>query len=267
MLNSDEIAKQTLTQLGFIVEKLPEATESGKKMPDFFVRYGSSSALVEAKLKVDDPDQAILRENVLTSGEAYVSDHVLGRNETLSGIVRNGSKQLKAAIEFEADFNVIFFLMNCINARAVREQLVDTLYGRTMVMEYGKPSQLKACYFYRNSDFYRRQEIDAAIVGYSEANGGDLKFRICLNPYSPHHNELKASEFLLPFGPAVTDPISEEQAGLAYIPDAGVERREQNFMRLFSFCDPVLLHLAAKYGTAPLVRLDFNAPEISIRSR
>lgn len=266
MLKSDDLAKDTLTELGFSVEKLPESTESGKKMPDFLVRYGSARALVEAKLKVDDPDEATKREKVLDTGEVYVSNHVLGRDETLSGIVGNGAKQLKSDTGVEADFKVLFFLMDCINAHVVSEQLVDTLYGRTRVIEYSKPTQTKPCYFYRNSDFYRRQEIDAAIVGHVQTHDGkEVSLKIYLNPYSPRYEKLKASEFLLPFRQAVLDPIDEEKAGRAYIPDAKVERKEREFTKAFPLYDPVLHHLAEKYKTAPLVRFDPNASELAIR--
>lgn len=266
-MKSDDLAEHTLTQLGFSVEKLPESTESGKKMPDFLVRHGPASALVEAKLKVDDPEEATDRETALDTGKVYVSDHVLGRDETLSGIVRNGSKQLKADTGVDADFKVLFVLMDCINARVVSEQLVDTLYGRTSVIEYGKPPQPMPCYFYRNGDFYRRQETDAAIVGHVQAHDGNIIFKICLNPYSPRYQKIKTSELLLPFGQAVLDPIDEEEAGRAYIPDAEVERKEQEFTQAFPLYDPVLHHLAEKYKTAQLLRLDFNAPEFAIRSR
>jgi hypothetical protein len=267
VLKSDDLAKHTLTQLGFSVEKLPESTERGKKMPDFLVRHGRYSALVEAKLKADDPDKASKREKNLDDGEVYVSDHELGRDETLSGIVRNGSKQLTAETGVEADFKILFVLMDCINARVVSEQLVDTLYGRTSVIEYGKPPNPKPCYFYRNSDFYRRQEIDAVIVGHVRAHDGNTILKICLNSYSPRYQKLKTSEFLLPFGQEVLDPIDEEKAGRAYIPDAEVERKEQEFTRAFSSCDPVLHHLAKKYKTAQLLRFDFMIPQFAIRSR
>lgn len=267
MLKSDELAENTLTQLGFSVEKLLESTKSGKKMPDFLVRHGPATALVEAKLKVDDPEKASAREKALGTGEVYGSDHVLGRDETLSGIVRNGSKQLKADTGVEADFKVLFVLMNCINARVVSEQLVDTLYGRTSVIECGKPPKPKPCYFYRNSDFHRRQETDAAIVGHVQAHDGSTTLKICLNPYSPRYQKLKTSDFLLPFGQRVLDPIDEEKAGRAYIPDNEVERRGQSFTQDFPLYDPVLHHLANKYKTAQLLRFDFNAPEFVIRSR
>lgn len=266
-MKSDDVAEDALTQLGFSVEKLPESTESGKKMPDFLVRHGPASAFVEAKLKVDDPKKAAARERALDAGEVYVSDHVLGRDETLSGIVQHGSKQLRADKGVEAEFKVLFVLMNCINARVVSEQLVDTLYGRTSVIEYGKPPQPKPCYFYRNSDFYRRQETDAAIVGHVRVHDGKTILKICLNPYSPRYQKLKASEFLLPFGQDVLDPIVEEVAGRAYIPDPEVERREQELTQAFSLYDPVLHHLAEKYKTEQLLRLDFNTPEFVIRSR
>ncbi len=266
-MKSDDLAEHTLTQLGFSVEKLPVSTESGKKMPDFLVRHGPASALVDAKLKVDDPQEITVREEALGTGEVYVSDHVLGRDETLSGIVRNGSKQLKADTGIEADFKVLFFLMDCINARVVSEQLVDTLYGRTSVIECGKPPQPKPCYFYRNSDFYRRQETDAAIVGHVQEHDGNMILKICLNPYSSRYQKIKASDFMLPFGQAVVDPIDEEEAGRAYIPDAEVERKEQDFTLAFPLYDPVLHHLAEKYKTAQLLCFDFNAPEFAIRSR
>lgn len=266
-MKSDDLAELTLKQLGFDVDKLPVSMESGKKMPDFLVRYGASSALVEAKLKGDNPDEASLRAETLDAGEVYVSDHVLGRDETLSGIVRQGAKQLKAGASIEADFNVLFVLVDCINARVVSEQFVDTLYGGTTVIEYGKALQAKPCYFYRNSDFYRRQEIDAAIVGHVHAPHGSASLKICLNPYSPRYQELKVSEFLLPFDRAMLDPIDEEKAGRAYIPDDNIERTEQDFTRTFPLYDPVLHHLAEKYKTGRLVRGDFNAPEFAIRSR
>ncbi|MBQ0960216.1 hypothetical protein KAK06_14775 [Ideonella sp. 4Y11] len=266
-MKSDDLAQQALTQLGFSVQKLPESAECGKKMPDFLVRRGVASALVEAKLKVDDSEKASMRERALDSGEVYVSEHVLGRDETLSGIVRNGANQLKADAGVDAEFKVLFVLMDCINAYVVSEQLVDTLYGRTSVFEYGKPPQLKHCYFYRNSDFYRRQETDAAIVGLVQPYDVIKILRICLNPFSPRYLKLKTSEFLVPFNKAVLDPIEEEEAGRAYIPDAKVERKEQEFTQAFPLYDPVLHHLAEKYKTAPLVRADFNASEFAIRSR
>lgn len=264
-MKSDDLAERTLKQLGFEVEKLPVSTESGKKMPDFLVRNGVSSALVEAKLKGDDPDEATRREEALDAGGVYVSDHALGRDETISGIVREGSRQLQAKTGIASDFKVLFFLADCINSRVVSEKVVDTLYGRTSVIEYGKPPQPKPCYFYRNSDFYRRQEIDAAIVGHVPTSRDNAKVKICLNPYSPRYQELKASELLVPFGRAVLDPIEEEKAGRAYIPDNHIERREQEFTRTFSVYDPVLHHLAEKYKTGLLTRCDFNAPEFAIR--
>ena len=266
-MKSDDLAEYLLKQLGFELEKLPVSTESGKKMPDFLIRSGAASALVEAKLKGDDPSEARHRTDTLNAGEVYASDHELGRNETISTIVRNASKQLGAAPGIKSDFKVLFFLMDCINSRVVSEQLVDTLYGRTSVIEYGKAPQAKSCYFYRNSDFFRRNEIDAAIIGYIPASHDNATLRVCLNPYSPRYEELKLSELLLPFKGAVLDPIDEEKAGRAYIPDANIERKEHEFTRAFSLYDPVLQHLAKKYNTSQLIRCDFKAPEFSVHQQ
>lgn len=94
---------------------------------------------------------------------------------------------------------------------------------------------------------------------------GDAVLKICLNPYSPRYPGLKAASFLLPFGSAVLDPIEEEKAGRAYLPDADFERKEQAFTKLFSLYDPVLLHLAKKYQTGQLTRADFKSPQIAVK--
>lgn len=265
-MKSDDLAENTLKQLGFEVEKLPVSREHGKKMPDFLVRIGASTALVEAKLKVDDPSEENRRTETLDAGDVYESSHELGRDETISGIVRNGSKQLTANSVGEADFKILFFQADCINSQVVSEQLIDTLYGRTSVIEYNKPPQPKPCYFYRNSDFYRRKEIDAVIVGYVQAFQSDLiSLKICLNPYSLRYQKLKTSELLRPFGPNVQDPIEEEKAGQAYIPDDSIERKEQKFTQMFPAYDPVLNHLSVKYKTGPLMHFDLKAPEFAVR--
>lgn len=104
------------------------------------------------------------------------------------------------------------------------------------------------------------------IVDHIDAFHRKAILKICLNPYSLRYQALKVSEFLLPFGSAVLDPIDEEKAGRAYIPDDDVERKEQDFTSAFSLYDPVLHHLADKYKTGQLIRFDFNAPEFAIRS-
>ena len=266
-MNSDELAGRILKELfGSEVERLSVSTESGKKTPDFFIKYGAATALVEAKLKNNNPKDIDRRTETLQAGDIYESCHALGRNETISGIVHRGTQQLKANTVIEAKFRILLFMMNCINPEAVRDQLIDTLYGKTQVIEM-KTSCVKPCYFYRNSDFYRRKELDAVISSMC----GDENISpsiIYINTYSSRYQELKESELLRPFGSNVLDPIEEEKMGRAYIPDDDIERTEDKFMQQFTqhfpALDPVLHHLAKKYKTGALTRCDFKAPEFSI---
>jgi len=140
MSKSDELARLILEKLGFKVNKISVSNESGKKMPDFHILYGESDALVEAKLKEDNPEEISRRTKILDDGDVYYSEHVLGRNETLSGIVKKANKQLSADAGINSDFRIIMFIANCINASVVREQFIDTLYGRTEIIEMQKKS-------------------------------------------------------------------------------------------------------------------------------
>lgn len=262
-MESDDLARSLLENLGYDVFIIPPSNIEGKKEADFIISLNSYSALVEAKLKKDDPKEYLKREDTLESGSVYCSNHTLGRNETISGIIGNAARQLRSSTDKEHNFRVLFFIANCINAKVVSEQFIDTIYGRTEIIELENHNTTKKCYFYRNSDFYRRNIIDAAIVGYKF--GQDVHLKICLNTYSENYEFIKNSGFISPFGASVVDPLTEESLGLAYIPDKDIERKENEFSKVFPFYDPVLIHLSQKYHTGRLIKADFNCPEISIR--
>lgn len=263
-MKSDDLAQAALEAMGYEVSPTPPSKQSGKKEADFLVSYQEISALIEAKLKENDPEEEKNREDQLTSEGWYSSEHVRGRDETISGIIRNGARQLKSSENKEHEFKILFFVADCINSKTVSEQFIDTIYGRTEIMECDNQNSTKKCYFYRNSDFYRRRIIDAAIVGH--ISNGHINLKICLNPYSENYLALKNSKFIPPFDGAIIDPIEEEKLEKAYIPDDNIERKEHPFTKLFSLYDPVLIHLAQKYKTKTLIKLDPNQPEITVRN-
>lgn len=264
-MKSDDVAESALNQLGFSVEKVPVAKKSGRKRPDFFIRYGKSSAIVEAKLKGDDQVKVKNMEAALSTVGSHETDHEMGRDETISGIVANAARQLRMETEVSHDYKVVLIIAHCINAPTVAEIVIDTLFGRTSVIDVENGMISKPCYFYRNSDFFRRQVIDAAIVGHIFPSGNDVNLKICLNPYSSSYTDLSKSDLLLPFNDAVIDPIKEERLGCAYLLDENVERKEQPFTKMFAMYDPVMLHLKEKYRTGQLIRVDFKAPLITLR--
>lgn len=263
MNKSDVLAEKCLLQLGYGVQIIPESQTQGKKEADFLITYNKYTAIVEAKLKVDDKEKISDREQALNSNLSYSSDHKLGRDRGLSRITEDATRQLNSSSDKKHDFKIILFLADCINSRVVSEQFIDTIYGRTRVIELEKKTE-KDCYFYRNGEFYSKKTIlDASIVGY--VDNDRFISRLCLNPYSSNYDLLKKSGFCNPFKGDVIDPKELEEKQLAYIPDETIDRKENDFTKCFSLYDPVLQHLANKYKTTQLAMADFNSPEITIR--
>lgn len=151
-MKSDNLAEHVLRSLGFAVEKI-KASDVVKR-PDFKIAFGQASAIVEAKLRESDPAEVKRREEILAAGSVYASDHALGRNETISGIVKKGADQLAAGDDIGCEFRILLVIADCINAMTVRDQLMDTLYGRTQIIELGKlPVQYKPCFFIETAIF------------------------------------------------------------------------------------------------------------------
>ncbi len=267
-MKSDDIAITVLNNLGFGVEVIPTSDAEQKKEADFLVKYKNHVAIVEAKLKEDDAVVLEQREKRLQAGKVSIVDSSLGRNETYSSLIKNAKTQLESSSDKKHDFKIAFFIITGINPVAKRDQLKDTIYGSTLILEAGnKPS--KRCFFYRNSDFYRRKGIDAMIIGtsYDFYEDTDLvEIELCLNPYGVNYHKLKESAFLEPFGSSITDPMELERNGLAYIPDAEIHRNLSALEGLCQMNNPILSHLQEKYDTDYIFQIDFDSPELAIRT-
>lgn len=259
-MNSDFLAREYLEGLGYQVEVIPTSDHVRKKEADFIVIYDDHIAIVEAKLKEDDQKIAKEKERTLASGEVSIVEGKLGRNETISGVIRAAAKQLSSSSDKKHDFKIISFVATGSNERTKADQFKDTIYGSTSIIH---GSTYKPCYFYRNSDFFRRKIIDGAIVGYTF--NGKIRLELCLNPYSKNYEKLKSSSFIEPFKTAIIDPIELEKQGLAYIPDEGIARELNSIHLLSPMCNPILAHLKEKYKTGFLIAADFDSPEFSVR--
>lgn len=251
-MHSDEISKIALEQLGLRVEKLKEP--KGRKESDFLAFYKDEIFLIEAKIKEDDKKEVAKRERILSNGDVYLNDAVLGRDSTISGKFGIASRQLLASAKVHAhDLKIIFHLSRGINSKAKCEKAKDTLLGRTNIFDMND-STCRPCYFFRSSDFYTsRHAFDAALVGYMDAHA-TVRMNIYLNPHSPRYKAAKHSEFLSVH--AALDPLAEEANGRAYMPDFSVS---------VSNSDEVMNSLRTKYDKKMLQQFDFNAPEITLR--
>lgn len=259
-MNSDRIARECLEDLGYQVEVIPTSDHDRKKEADFIIGYDGHIAILEAKLKEDDKKTAKEKESALASGEVSIVEGKLGRNETISGVIRTSAKQLASSSDKEHDFKIVSFLATGSNVKTKADQFKDTIYGSTSIIH---GSTYKLCYFYRNSDFFRRKVIDGAIVGY--IFNGKISLELCLNPYSNNYEKLKTSSFIKPFGTAIIDPVELERQGLAYIPDENIERKLNDLQLLSPMYNPILCHLMEKYNTGSLIAADFDSPELSVR--
>lgn len=262
MNESDVISKCLLEWLGYDVVVIPTSDRQQKKEADFIITYENETAIVEAKIKEDSEKVAKEKEEKLLAGEVAIVEGELGRNETISGIIRQAKKQLCSSSDKEHDFKFISFIATGSNPLTKADQFRDTIYGSTLIVNPNGNS--KTCYFYRNADFFRHKLIDAAIIGYKL--GDEITVYLALNPYSDNYERLKTSNFIKPFGDKYIDPIELEKQGKAYIPDAHIERKLTDLEKLTPLFNPIIHHLMKKYNLGFIIPVDFDSPELSIRT-
>ncbi|MBS0588533.1 MAG: hypothetical protein JSS37_11420 [Proteobacteria bacterium] len=247
-------AKTLLLHWGISIEDIPTSDIKQKKEADFLVKFDNAVVLIEEKTKGDDPTYLTQRTEELERGEIHSKTLPTSRNETLSGLVRDASHQLRSSSEKHHDFRLMWFTATGAHAEGKYEQFITTLYGRTNIMEMNA-DQHRCCYYFRNADFFRRAEvIDGAIVAYTD--GKRLSAKLCLNSLSPRYEALKRSAVVKPFGTAVEDPSAQEADGTAFILDGDLDRKNEAAL---------LAYLQNKYKTAPLMNIDLACTYASIR--
>ena len=213
---------------------------------------------MEEKVKLDDPEMLARRRAAFDGGKVFPTHVPLGRDNTLSGITRKAATQISAtAARVPHDFRMVWFTAAGQLHEAKQMQYIATLYGSTNILQLGE-SQLKRCYFFRNSDFYRhRDTLDGAVV--AELDDQNISARLCLNPLSPRYNKLKASPLSTCFGTAIVDPLKEESDGEAYLVDCDIDRAKKN---------EVLQFLQSKYRIDKIMDMDMNfaRAEVAIKT-
>jgi len=231
-------AKALLTHWNIDVTDIPTSDVEQKQEADFLASFGKSRVLIEEKTKEDDPKYLAKRAKQLQQGEIHATTLPLSREETLSGLVRDASHQLRSSSDKPHDFRLIWFTATGVHAVGKYEQFMATLYGRTNILEMGA-SHYRRCYYFRYSDFFRRAEvIDGAIVAHTDGNS--ISVKLCLNSLSPRFRAIRCSEVLTPFGRAVEDPMELEADGSAFILDCALNRQHES---------PLLAYLQKKYST------------------
>ena len=252
-MTSLSYAKALLQQWGVVVEDIPTSDAERKQEADFLVSFDGIPVLIEEKTKEDDPAYLARRAEELESGQIHAVTLPLRRDETLSGLVRDASRQLRSSAEKTHDFRLMWFTATGAQAIGKYEQFMATLYGRTNILEMNAAGY-RRCYYFQHADFFRRADvIDGAVVAHTD--GKSISAKLCLNSLSPRFQALRKSAVLRPFGTAVEDPESLEAEGSAYILDAALDRKEEGRL---------LAYLQQKYATGPLMKFDLGFTSASI---
>lgn len=240
-------AKALLEHWGVAVEDIPTSDSQQKQEADFLASFSGVHVLIEEKIKEDDPAYHSVRAQEFENGQIHTATVPIRRDETLSGIVRNASRQLRSSSNKPHDFRLMWFTATGLQAKGKYEQFMATLYGLTNIYEMNA-SGFRRCYYFRHADFFRRASvIDGAIVAHTD--GKSISARLCLNSLSPRFQDLRNSAVLKPFGTAVEDPALLEAEGTAFVLDAALDRKVEQ---------PLLDYLQQKYQTGPLMKLDMG---------
>ncbi len=250
---SHSYAKALLEHWGVTVEDIPTSDAQEKQESDFLANFSGVRVLIEEKTKEDDPTYLAKRAQELEDGQIHAATLPLRRDETLSGLVRDASRQLRSSSDKPHDFRLMWFTATGPLAVGKYEQFMATLYGRTNILEMNA-SDYRRCYYFRHADFFRRAGvIDGAVVAHTD--GRSISARLCLNSLSSRFEALRKSHVLKPFGTAVEDPQSLEAEGIAFVLDAELDRKQEG---------PLLSYLQHKYATGPLMKFDLGYTNASI---
>jgi hypothetical protein len=246
-------AKALLRHWGVVVEDIPTSETGRKQEADFLVSFDGVPVLIEEKTKEDNPAYLVRRAEELEGGQIHAETLPLQRDETLSGLVRDASHQLRSSADKPHDFRLVWFTATGTHAIGKYEQFMATLYGRTNILEMNTVGY-RRCYYFQYADFFRRAGvIDGAVVAHTD--GKSISARLCLNSLSPRFHALRKSAVLRPFGTNVEDPETLEAEGTAYILDATLDRKDEGRL---------LAYLQQKYATGPLMKFDFGFTSASI---
>lgn len=253
MSEPPSIATQILEVWGAKVTRLPT---SSKDECDLLAELDGVRLLVEEKTKLDDPRDVQTRDAALSRGEVHGSVLPLRHNNRISGIVRKATKQLSSTgADVAHDLRVVWFTGVGLHAEAKHFQFMSTLYGSTRIFELDRP-QMRNCYFFRNSDFYRYQDhLDGAVAAY--LHGDTVMIKLCLNPHADSWKALRDSPYACNFKLGLIDPAAEEAAGEAYIVDGDISRADEY---------AVIQFLEKKYGLTRVQNMDMKMASAVVRA-
>lgn len=203
-----EIA-QFLERNGFGVEQIPE--EQGRRTADLRVTESANTYYIEVKLKEDD-EEALERERErLKQGEIVNQSESLGRDNSLSGIIRDGADQLRSYPSNGNTFKLIWIHAGGEDPVLQMSQVHGTLYGPVHLLDASSGGGVRLCYYYTFNEFFNlRNGLDGVVIS------SEKEMQLCINNFSPRAVALRASGLYNWLRGGICDPEALEQSGEAY---------------------------------------------------
>jgi hypothetical protein len=215
---------------------------SSHKTPDLELPVSSQRILIEVKSKEDDNQLRDLLNSPAGTSLEY-------RLSAIENVLKRAWHQIKEFPERTAkDFTVIW-LLGAVPGRTalMRPAAMSVLYGLQQIDARTNDGVLydKECFFFGNSFFFRRKELDAVVLH------DDRHITLCLNPFADRRSEFRATPFAEVFRCelSITDPQERERSGECFIADCSLSRKNVN---------AVVRYLKEKYGLANVTIYQFG---------
>ncbi len=217
---------------GFQVDTISELPEY--KTPDLKVTLPKGVVLLEVKSKEND----LQLRDLLESPKGALLHYNVSIIET---VLRDGYRQIR---DFpgrsDADFSLIWFITRKIGGATILVNPaaklllygIESLEGRMIDGDVFDPVD---CYFFNESFFFKRKELDGVVLYNTQS------VELCLNPFSPRHNAFSDTKIAAFFHEHYVIVSTKElvAAGNCFIADCNNSRQDKN---------GTVRHIKRKYG-------------------
>ena len=223
-----------LAEIGIRAEKLPRI--HARKSCDLLAVDQHDRYLIEVKRRrSDETIQKLLRD----TGRTGLLHHPAGYSASTEKTMREAVKQLDAISIAGWPFKLIWFYIDpqFRDGHTLALQVHDTAFGATNLVRMttvGEASSVH-CYFFHRSIFHTHPQLSGVVLD----TGSHVA--LLVNPFAKRLAEFRRTGFHLWFDKdegGVVDPFRLEAAGVAFVADCAIDRRNEH---------AVLSYLKQKY--------------------
>ncbi|HKR64291.1 MAG TPA: hypothetical protein VJZ00_11220 [Thermoanaerobaculia bacterium] len=224
-----------LDEMGFRAEKLARTAE--RKTCDLLAADDANRYLIEVKRRRSD--ESIAR-TLRKEGKTELLHHPMGFSAPTEKTMAHAVKQLDAIDATGDPFKLIWFYIDpqFNDATTLMKQVHDTAFGSANLIRMPRLGETAPvqCYFFHRSVFFKYPQLSAVVLDTGRT------FTLLLNPFADRLAEFRETALFRWFDSdegGVVDPYALESAGIAFVADCDIDRRDEH---------GVLTYLKKKYG-------------------